>query len=60
MVDPGTDLPVDQQVTTLLTDAMTLFEEADAALRAGDLGTYQSKNKAATAKAEEALALLNG
>ena len=60
VVDPGTDLPVDQQVTTLLTDAMTLFEEADAALRAGDLGTYQSKNKAATAKAEEALALLNG
>ena len=44
----------------LLTDASTLFDEADAALKAGDLGTYQQKVTAARAKVTEAEALLSG
>jgi hypothetical protein len=44
----------------LLTDASTLFDEADAALKAGDLGTYQQKVTAARAKVTEAEELLSG
>ncbi len=58
--DPGSELPVDQQATDLLTEAMALFVEADAALKEGDLSTYQSKTEAGTAKAEKALSILNG
>ena len=34
---------VDQQITDLLTQALQHFQAADAALTAGDLGTYQSE-----------------
>ncbi|MEY4373390.1 MAG: hypothetical protein RL219_2159 [Actinomycetota bacterium] len=47
-------------VGQLLAEASALFDEADAALRAGDLGTYQSKVKAARAKIEAAEVLLSG
>ncbi len=56
---PSIDTPVDQQARALLTESMDLFQEADVALRAGDLATYQAKNQAATAKAEEALKILD-
>ena len=56
---PPVDAPVDQQATDLLDDAMTLFQEADEALRAGDLAVYQAKTQAGTDKAEAALKLLN-
>ena len=49
-----------QTVRAALDEAPTLFEEADAALRAGDLATYQELNKAAQAKIEEALTELDG
>ena len=38
---------VQQQIATLLTEAVQHFDAADAALRAGDLGTYQSELKQA-------------
>lgn len=57
---PPVDTPIDQQARELLLAAMTDFEEADAALREGDLATYQAKTAAGTAKAEEALKILNG
>lgn len=47
-------------VGQLLAEASALFDEADAALRAGDLGTYQTKVKAARDKVAAAEALLNG
>jgi uncharacterized membrane protein (UPF0182 family) len=34
---------IDQQITDLLTQALQHFQAADAALTAGDLGTYQSE-----------------
>lgn len=43
-----------------LDAAQTLFEEAEAALRSGDLAGYQAKTKAAKAKVDEALAELDG
>jgi hypothetical protein len=43
----------------LLEDAQTLFDEADVALRDGDLGTYQSKVDEAQALIAKALAQLN-
>ena len=58
--DPGVDTPIDQQARDLLTEAMTLFQEADVALRAGDLATYQSKTASAIQKSEAALKILNG
>ncbi|MGL5809574.1 MAG: UPF0182 family protein [Nocardioides sp.] len=48
-----------QQIATLLADADTLFKQADAALRKGDLATYQAKNKAAVAKVARALEISN-
>ncbi len=59
-VEPGTEQPIDEQATDLLTEAMALFVEADDALKAGDLATYQSKTVEGTAKAERALEILNG
>ncbi len=47
-------------VGALLAAASVLFDEADAALKAGDLGTYQQKVKAARAKVADAERLLNG
>ena len=43
----------------LLEEAQTLFDEADVALRDGDLGTYQSKVDEAQALIAKALAQLN-
>jgi hypothetical protein len=48
------------QAATLLDEAMELFTEAEAALSAGDLGEYQSKNTEAEEKVSEAIALLQG
>jgi hypothetical protein len=43
----------------LLEEAQTLFDEADVALRDGDLGTYQSKVDEAQALIAKALSQLN-
>ncbi len=56
---PPVDTAPDQQATDLLSDAMALFQEADEALRSGDLATYQAKTQAGTDKAEAALKILN-
>ena len=53
------DTPVDDQARGLLTEAMTLFQEADKALREGDLAAYQAKTNSAMEKAEAALKILN-
>jgi uncharacterized membrane protein (UPF0182 family) len=47
-------------VEQLLAAASKLFDEADAALKAGDLGTYQQKVTAARSKVTQAEALLGG
>jgi uncharacterized membrane protein (UPF0182 family) len=60
--DPGTVPETDTSTTdpvALLEDAQTLFDEADVALRDGDLGTYQSKVDEAQALIAKALAQLN-
>ena len=60
--DPGTVPETDTSTTdpvVLLEDAQTLFDEADVALRDGDLGTYQSKVDEAQALIAKALAQLN-
>jgi uncharacterized membrane protein (UPF0182 family) len=60
--DPGTTPETDASTTdpvVLLEDAQTLFDEADVALRDGDLGTYQSKVDEAQALIAKALAQLN-
>ena len=44
----------------LLAAASKLFDEADAALKAGDLGTYQQKVTAARSKVTQAETLLGG
>ncbi len=50
----------DPEVRARLDEAQQLFAEADKALKAGDLATYQSKTNAAKAKVEEALTALDG
>jgi uncharacterized membrane protein (UPF0182 family) len=45
---------VDQQIQQLLNDALSHFQKADAALKAGDLGTYQSELAAAEALVQQA------
>lgn len=66
--DTPTDTPSDtgtgtgtgsDDPATLLEDAQALFDEADAALRDGDLGTYQQKVDEAQDLIAEALALLD-
>jgi uncharacterized membrane protein (UPF0182 family) len=60
--DPGTTPGTDTSTTdpvVLLEDAQKLFDEADVALRDGDLGTYQSKVDEAQALIAKALAQLN-
>jgi uncharacterized protein len=47
-----------EQVAQLLTEASKFFDEADAALREGDLGTYAEKTEDARAKIAQAEQLL--
>jgi hypothetical protein len=62
--DPSTDRPsssdpVDEtDPVAMLERVEVLFDEADAALRAGDLGEYQAKLDEARAMLDDALALL--
>ena len=49
-----------ETLESLLAEASQLFDEADAALRAGDLATYQAKIKAARDKVAQAEQLLTG
>jgi uncharacterized membrane protein (UPF0182 family) len=51
---------VPEQIKSLLADAVRHFQAADVALKAGDLGTYQSEIAAAQRDIEEAQALANG
>jgi uncharacterized membrane protein (UPF0182 family) len=51
---------VDEQVQALLQEAAQHFTLADAALREGDLATYQSEIELAQAAIEQAQALLGG
>jgi len=67
VVPPGGEQPptgsVEQQIRTLLEEAAAHFEAADAALRAGDLATYQREIDAAreaVARANELAAGLAG
>ncbi|MDO4785283.1 MAG: hypothetical protein Q3997_09400, partial [Propionibacteriaceae bacterium] len=52
---PASGSPAAKQ---LLAEAEALFGEADAALKAGDLATYQAKQNAAKAKVIEAMKAL--
>ncbi len=58
----GTTGPAGGETTVeqLLAAASKLFDEADAALKAGDLGTYQQKVTAARSKVTQAETLLGG
>jgi uncharacterized membrane protein (UPF0182 family) len=56
--EPGKPPPTDQTAQELLTQAQTLFDEADAALKAGDLGGYADKVASARDLVAQALALL--
>ena len=58
--EPEPEGTVTEQVTRLLTDATALFDEADLALRDGDLGLYAEKTDEARAKIAQAEALLEG
>jgi hypothetical protein len=49
---------VDEQVAALLSQAEQHFVAAEAALRDGDLATYQSETEQAQTAIEQALALL--
>jgi hypothetical protein len=51
---------VDEQVEELLAEAVQHFAAAEAALRAGDLATYQSEQEQAQALVEQATELLTG
>ncbi len=60
--DPGSEEPSGSraaQIRQLLNDADTLFAEADAALRQGDLTTYAEKIEEARVKIDEAIGLAN-
>lgn len=54
---PGTTAP-STDIATMVADANRLFEEADAALRDGDLGTYDDKIDEARAKLREVQRLI--
>ncbi len=57
--DPGGQPPTDDETPQeLLSRAQQLFDEADAALKAGDLGTYADKVAAARDLVAQALELL--
>jgi hypothetical protein len=49
-----------QQAERLLNEAVDLFGEANAALRDGDIGTYQDKVDQARSRVEAANAILAG
>jgi uncharacterized membrane protein (UPF0182 family) len=51
---------VSDQIKGLLADASQHFQAADAALKAGDLGTYQTEISAAERDIQQAEALANG
>ncbi|MGH9246194.1 MAG: UPF0182 family protein [Acidimicrobiales bacterium] len=51
---------VESQAAQLLTQAQELFDEADAALREGDLATYAARIEEAQTLVEQARALLTG
>ena len=51
---------IDEQVEELLAEAVQHFAAAEAALRAGDLATYQSEQEQAQALVEQATELLTG
>jgi hypothetical protein len=51
---------VDEQIQELLTQAVSHFAAADAALRDGDLATYQSELEQAQALVERANELVAG
>jgi uncharacterized membrane protein (UPF0182 family) len=57
--DPGNEPPTDATAQDLLQQAEVLFDDADAALKAGDLGTYDDKITAARALVQRALDLLD-
>ncbi len=54
----GTVPPATASATQLLQDAQSQFEQAQAALSAGDLGSYQAHNQAAAADVQKAYAKL--
>jgi hypothetical protein len=56
--NPGGSVP--DQIKALLADASQHFQAADAALKAGDLGTYQKEVQAAESDIAQAQALANG
>jgi uncharacterized protein len=56
--DPGEVL--DPRVQQLINQALAAFEEADAALREGDLGTYAERTRAAQQLLEQVRARLEG
>jgi len=56
---PGTGNTDGKTAQQLLQQAQTLFDDADAALKKGDLGTYKSKIDEAQDLVAKALALLN-
>jgi len=56
--EPPPEGTLTERVASLLTDASELFDEADAALREGDLGTYADKTEEARAKIAQAEQLL--
>ena len=58
VTDPNKPPVTDQTAQELLTQAETLFDEADAALKAGDLGAYADKVAAARDLVAQALELL--
>ncbi len=53
--DPPSEPPVDREVAQLLTEAAEAFNQANAALRAGDLAGYQRLVEEAQRLVEEAL-----
>jgi len=57
--EPGTKPPTGTTAKDLLQQADQLFAEAETALKAGDLGTYATKEAAARDLVSQALALLN-
>ena len=56
---PTSEAEAKEQAKALLKEGVALFAEADQALKAGDLATYQQKTNEAKVKTERALALLN-
>jgi uncharacterized membrane protein (UPF0182 family) len=57
--EPETPVDAKERVRGLLDEAEVLFTGADEALKAGDLGAYQTKMKAAEAKIAEAAKVLD-